>query len=144
MRATSRVCASLLGLAAIFACASARAQDVVIVANKNVTLDTISAAQLREIFTGVRSRLSDGTRVVPVLLKGGPAHEVFLRKHVGENPEEFRTRWRKAVFTGQGAMPKEFDSEGALLDYVAKYPGAIGYVSRVDAAGKIRVLNIFP
>lgn len=134
----------MLGLGAIFAGCTASAQDVVIVANKNVTLSEISAGQLRDIFTGVRSRLNDGTRVTPVLLKGGPAHEVFLRNHVGENPEEYRNRWRKAVFTGQGAMPKEFSSEAALLDYVANTPGAIGYVSRVNLAEGIRVLNISP
>jgi ABC-type phosphate transport system substrate-binding protein len=144
MRAIGKTFACVLGLGAVFAGFTAGAQDVIIVANKNVTLSEISARQLRDIFTGVRSRLSDGTRVVPVLLKGGPVHEVFLRNHVGENPEEFRDRWRKAVFTGQGAMPKEFSSETALLDYVASTPGAIGYVSRLSVAVGIRVLNISP
>jgi hypothetical protein len=51
-----------------------------------------------------------------VTLKGGPVNEVFLHHHIRDNPEEFRTRWRKAVFTGQGSMPKEFGSEAALLD----------------------------
>jgi ABC-type phosphate transport system substrate-binding protein len=144
MRAIGTTYAWVLGLAAIFAAFTASAQDVVIVANKNVTLPEISEAQLRDIFIGSRSRLNDGTRVTPVLLKGGPAHEVFLRNHLGEDPDEFRNRWRKAVFTGQGAMPKEFSSETALLDYVAATPGAIGYVSRVTVAEKIRVLSISP
>jgi hypothetical protein len=61
-----------------------------------------------------------------VILKGGPVHEVFLKKHVGVPPEEFRAQWRKAVFTGQGTMPKTFDSEAALLEYVASTPGALG------------------
>jgi ABC-type phosphate transport system substrate-binding protein len=144
MRAIGRTYAWVLGLAAIFASFTARAQDVVIIVNRNVTLSAISEAQLRDIFTGARSRLNDGTRVTPVLLKGGPAHEVFLRNHLGENPEEFRTRWRKAVFTGQGAMPREFSSEAALLNYVASTPGAIGYVSRASVAEGIRVLSISP
>jgi ABC-type phosphate transport system substrate-binding protein len=78
-----------------------------------------------------------------VILKGGPAHEVFLSHHIGENPDEFRTRWRKAVFTGQGAMPKEFNSERALLEYVAATPGAIGYVSRVTADNPVKVLTVW-
>jgi ABC-type phosphate transport system substrate-binding protein len=32
------------------------------------------------------------------------------------------------VFTGQGSMPKTFDTESALMEYVAATPGAIGYV----------------
>jgi hypothetical protein len=64
-------------------------------------------------------------------LKGGAVHEVFLKNHVGERPEDFRAQWRKAVFTGQGAMPKVCDSESALIEYVAATPGAIGYASRI-------------
>ncbi len=132
MRAARKSRASLLGLGVIFVCAAVAAQDVVIVANKSIAVSTISPAQLRDVFTGARSRLDDGTHAIPVLLKGGPVHEVFLRNHVGETPDEFRARWRKAVFTGEGSMPKEFSSESALLDYVAVTPGTIGYVSRIN------------
>jgi hypothetical protein len=43
-------------------------------------------------------------------------------------------------------MPKEFNSEGALLEYVAQTPGAIGYVSRVSEGGSVtvRVLTVSP
>jgi ABC-type phosphate transport system substrate-binding protein len=135
---------TIVGLGLLLACAPASAQDVVIVVNRKVTVSRISAAELRDIFTGVRSRLDDGTRAVPVVLKGGPVHEVFLHHHVGDSPEEFRTRWRKAVFTGQGSMPREFVSEAALLNYVAATPGAIGYVSRVGDGDSVRVLAVSP
>lgn len=139
-----RVQAHLLGLGMICTCVAVRAQDVVIVVNRNVTLSAISAEHLREVFTGVRSRLGDGTKAVPVVLKGGPVHEVFLHNHVGDNPQEFRARWRKAVFTGQGSMPREFSSEAGLLDYVAATPGAIGYVSRYNETMGVRVLVVSP
>jgi hypothetical protein len=112
------------------------------VANKGVSISQITSTQVRELFTGVHSRFSDGSRAVPVTLKGGPAHEVFLRNYVGEDPAEFRVRWRKAVFTGQGAMLKELSSESALLDYVAATPGAIGYVSRVSSPDSVKVLTV--
>ena len=129
-------------LALIFACTAARAQDVILVVNKSVSISAINSAEVRDLFTGVRSRFSDGSRAVPVLLKGGPAHEVFLRNYVGDNPDEFRVRWRKAVFTGQGSMLKELNSESALQDYIAATPGAIGYVSRVTAGDSVKVLTV--
>jgi len=129
----------LLGMAL-----AAGAQDVLIVANRGVSASQISEAQLRDVFIGVRSRLNDGTRVAPVLLKGGPVHEVFLRKHIGDSPEEFRAHWRKAVFTGQGSMPKEFRSQGELLDYVEATPGAIGYVSHLNPKNSVKVLSVSP
>ena len=144
IRIIRKTCAYMLGLGTLFACAGARAQDVVIVANKGVGFSQITQTQLRDIFTGTRSRFGDGTSAIPVILKGGPVHEVFLRNHLGEGPAEFRTRWRKAVFTGQGAMLKECNSEAALLDYVANTPGAIGYVSRVSGSDGVKVLIVSP
>jgi len=144
MRVSGKHRAYILALGILLAGSVAGAQDVLIVANKGVAVSEINAAQLREVFTGTRSRLNDGTRAVPVILKGGPVHEVFLRKHIGDSPEEFRSRWRKAVFTGQGSMPKEFSSEVSLLEYVAATPGAIGYVSRVIDGNDVKVISLAP
>jgi hypothetical protein len=122
--------------------ARAWAQDVTIVANKTVKASQISQGQLHDLFTGTRSRFADGSRAVPVVLRGGPVHEVFLRNHVGDSPDEFRNRWRKMVFTGEGSMLKDFASEAALLEYVAATPGAIGYVSRLPEASSVKVLEV--
>ncbi len=146
MTTTCKLFKFILFLGAVAASSTAAAQDVVIVANKDVPVSQITNADLRNIFTGTRSRFSDGSRAVPVLLKGGPVHEVFLRKHVGDTPDEFRMRWRKAVFTGQASMLREFNSEVLLLQFIASTPGAIGYVSHVGEgdAGSVKVLSMAP
>lgn len=121
---------------------AARAQDVVLIVNQDVRISEIKDADLRAIFTGAKTRFTDGTHAVPVTLKGGPVHEVFSRNHIGQNPDEFRAQWRKAVFTGQGAMPKTFDSEAALVDYVAATHGALGYVSHVSPQDKVKCVAV--
>jgi ABC-type phosphate transport system substrate-binding protein len=113
-----------------------------IVVNSSVPVSQITETQLRDIFTGVRTRFDNGTRAVPVMLKGGPVHEVFLHRHVGDTPDEFRVRWRKAVFTGQGSMPKECRSEAELLNYVEATPGAIGYVSRLSGSSTVKLMTV--
>jgi len=133
-------CLILLLFVSLGSWSMARAQNVVLVANEGVRITEISNADLRAIFMGTKTRFSDGSHAVPVTLKGGPAHEVFLRNYVGEAPEEFRSQWRKVVFTGQGAMPKAFDSESALIDYVAATPGAVGYVSRISPKNRVKLL----
>jgi hypothetical protein len=131
----------LILLIAILRCwSAATAQDVILVANKSVQISEINDADLRAIFIGAKTRFSDGSHAEPVTLKGGPAHEVFLKKHLGEEPEDFRAQWRKAVFTGQGAMPKAFSSESALIEYVATTPGAVGYVSRISPQDNVKCL----
>jgi ABC-type phosphate transport system substrate-binding protein len=136
----SRWLVLLLGVLSCWSAASA--QDVVLVVNKSVQISAIKAADLRAIFTGEKTRFADGSHAVPVTLKGGAVHEVFLRNHLGESPDEFRAQWRKAVFTGQGAMPKTFDSESALLEYVAATPGAVGYVSRISSQDGVKLLAL--
>jgi hypothetical protein len=142
MKAVSKTRWLILLLGLIGCCSAASAQDVLLVANKDVQISEIRAADVRAIFTGEKTRFADGSHVVPVTLKGGPVHEVFLKNHVGESPDEFRARWRKAVFTGQGAMPKAFDSEAALIEYVAATPGALGYVSHVSPRDDIKCLGV--
>jgi ABC-type phosphate transport system substrate-binding protein len=110
-------------------CGIAKAQEVAVVANKSVKASDVSADELRDIFTGDKTSLKDGTHAVPVTLKGGAAHEAFLKKYVGKSDAAFRAAWRSLVFTGQGAMPKTFDTDAAALEYIASTPGAIGYVS---------------
>jgi hypothetical protein len=124
----------------VLCCAAAHAQDVMLVANKDVRISAISVSDVRAIFTGEKTRFPDGSHAVPVILKGGPAHEVFVKNYCYESPNEFRAQWQKAIFTGQGAMPKAFDSEAALLAYVEQTPGAVGYVSRVPPVENVRPL----
>ena len=142
MKKSSTIRTLLLAFAILTLGHRAGAQDVMIVVNKGTSVSQITIGQLRDIFTGARSRFNNGGRALPVLLKGGPVHEVFLHHYVGDSPEEFRLRWRKAVFTGQGSMPREFATEAAMLDYVASTPGAIGYVSHVSDSQAVRVLTI--
>jgi len=136
----SKICCLVLLLGSLASWSEATAQDVVLVANRGVQISEITDADLRAIFMGTRTRFTDGSHAVPVTLKGGPVHEVFLRNHLGEGPEEFRAQWRKVVFTGQGAMPRAFDSEAALIEYVSATRGAVGYVSRISSQDMVKSL----
>jgi len=77
-----------------------------------------------------------------VLLKAGAVQSAFLGEFIGKSDTAFRAGWRSLVFSGQGAMPKAFDSEAALVEYVAVTPGAIGYVSKSTAHEKVKTLAI--
>src|ERR1035441_1001584 len=140
MRAVSKTRWLIPLLGFVSCCSLARAQDVVLVVNQGVQISEIRDADLRAIFTGEKTRFADGSHAVPVTLKGGAVHEVFLRNHLGESPDEFRAEWRKAAFTRQGAMPRAFASEAALIEYVAATPGALGYVSRIPPQDKVKCL----
>lgn len=116
--------------------------SVVVVANSSVSVESIAPDDLREIFLGTQHSLSDGSKVTPVLLKGGPTHELFLKSYLGKSVEGFRTWWLQVVFTGQGLLPKTFVSETELVDYVGRTRGAVGYATRGSVRGSVKYISV--
>jgi TonB family protein len=132
----------LVAAAIMFAAVCAYAGNVKIIANPSVRADSITAAEIRGVFAEDKKSLNDGSHVEPVLAKGGPAHEAFLRDLLGKSDSELQTHYRTLVFTGTGAMPKFLDSDAAITSYVARTKGAIGYVSIDAPTDGVKVLAI--
>jgi ABC-type phosphate transport system substrate-binding protein len=124
------------------AVAAPHAHAQLVIANPSVKSADVSKGDLRDVFTGTSTTLKDGSHVVPVLLKGGEANDAFLSAFIGKGDAAFRAGWRSLVFSGQATMPKTVDSEAAMAEYVAKTPGAIGYVGKSAAHEGVKVLAI--
>ncbi|MGA9529223.1 MAG: TonB family protein [Terriglobales bacterium] len=104
------------------------AQEVQVIANPSFAMDAISPDDLKSVYLEERNSLA-GSRVEPVLSRGGRAHEAFLRRFLGLDDTELQNYYRSLIFTGRGNMPRVFDSDAEVISYVAKTRGAIGYVS---------------
>jgi TonB family protein len=128
----------------LFASVSALAGNVRIIANPSVKAEAISASEVKSVFLGERNSLRDGTHVEPVLSKGGPAHEAFVRDYLATNDEALQNYYRSLVFTGRGSMPKALHSDAEVVAYVAKTRGAIGYVSSTATLDGVRTLAVYP
>jgi hypothetical protein len=115
--------------AAVAATSTTTAHAQMIIASTNVRATEVSKSDLRDIFSGSSSSLGN-THVTPVLLKGGPVNDEFLSAYIGKSDLAFRTGWRSLVFSGQATMPRSFDSEAAVVDYVAHNPGVIAYIGK--------------
>jgi ABC-type phosphate transport system substrate-binding protein len=131
----------LFGALVPFLCQHAHAQ-VVIIANPSVKAVDISKDDLRDVFTGASSSLKGGAQVTPVLLKDDAVHQAMLTLYIGKSDAAFRASWRSIVFSGQGAMPKSFDSEAAVVEYVAHTPGAIAYIGKSSPHEGVKILAI--
>lgn len=131
----------MLTAAAILCTASARAQVMVIV-NPGVSVNSISKSELRNVFTGESFKLKDGSHVKPVLLKEGPTHSEFLSSDLSMSAVGLLVCWRQQVFSGQAAMPQTFSSEAEEVAYIAKTPGAIGYIGPSTPHESVKVLEV--
>jgi ABC-type phosphate transport system substrate-binding protein len=116
--------------------------QVVVIANPSVKSVDLPTAELRDVFTGVSSTLKDGSRVTPVLLKPGTINDAFLTLYIGRSDSAFRANWRSLLFSGQSVMPRTFDSEVAVVEYVAHTPGAIGYIGKSTPHEGVKILAV--
>lgn len=126
--------------AALLFSGSVWAGNVKVIANPGIAASSISANDLKSVFLEEQSSLG-GVHVEPVLSKGGPAHEAFL-KYLDKNDSALQTYYRSLVFTGKGSMPKVVGSDAEIVSYVAKTKGAIGYVSTDASTEGVKTLDV--
>jgi ABC-type phosphate transport system substrate-binding protein len=116
--------------------------QVIVVANPSVKTADISKSDLRDVFTGAATTIKDGSRVVPILLKGGTAHEEFLQAYIGKSDTAYRAGWRSLVFSGQASMPKSLETDSAVVEFVSHTPGAIGYIGKATPHEGLKTLVV--
>ena len=86
---------------------SVHAADIKVIANSSVGASSVSADELKGVFLATKTSLSDGSHVEPVLEKGGPVHEAFVKEYLGKTDAALQTYYRSLVFTGKASMPKD-------------------------------------
>jgi hypothetical protein len=121
-------------------CSTTYAQ-VIVIANPSVTSDSVSKAELINVFTGASSSLKGGIHVTPVLLKQGAAHVEFLGKYLDKNAVSFLIAWRGLVMTGHATMPRTYETDGEVVAYIGRTPGTIGYISKSTPHDEVKVLE---
>ncbi|MGO9436718.1 MAG: hypothetical protein ACLPH3_02725 [Terracidiphilus sp.] len=119
----------------------ALAADVKVIANNSVSANAVSSGDIQAVFLLDKDSLG-GSHVEPVLAKGGPAHEAFLKTYLGKNDSALQAFYRSLVFTGKASMPKSVANDAEVVSYVAKTRGAIGYVSSGTAADGVKTLEV--
>jgi ABC-type phosphate transport system substrate-binding protein len=131
--------AAALGL---FAAVAMQAAEVKVIANPSVGASSVSADELKRVFLLTKNTLDDGSHVEPVVAKGGPTHDAFLREYLSKTDSALQTYYRSLVFTGKASMPKTLGSEAEVAAFVAKTKGAIGYVGAGTAAPGTKTLEV--
>jgi ABC-type phosphate transport system substrate-binding protein len=130
-----------LACAMLLACTLpvAALDGVVIIANKGVGVDHISAAALKDIYIGRTTYWPDGQSVKLAVLDGQITDktDAALEEVSGlDSTSQFNTFWQRMVFSGRGQMPQKFGDTASLEAYVASTKGAVAIVlSDADLKG---------
>ena len=55
---------------------------------------------------------------------------------------QFSIYWKRLIFTGKGTPPTSFASDEKVVAFVARTPGAIGYVSTKAELKDVKTIKI--
>jgi hypothetical protein len=132
----------IAAVAGMCAAVTLSAADIKVIANSSVGASSVSADELKGVFLATKSSLSDGSHVEPVLEKGGPVHEAFVKEYLGKTDAALQIYYRSLVFTGKASMPKTLGADADVVAYVAKTKGAIGYVGADAGTAGVKTLEV--
>ena len=123
--------ALLVVLLSVSALAQGPAYRVIVHPSNEVT--SLTRDQVADAFLKKITRWPSGEAIRPVdLHSDASVRQKFARDVLRRSLAAVRSYWQQLIFSGRNIPPPELDSDAAVLAYVLRYPGAIGYVS-VDA-----------
>ena len=116
--------------------------ETVIICNPGVQETEIPQKALQKIFLGKTAKWSDNSKINIVVLKDTEQHKLFLKSYIHRTSSQWKSHWKKMVFTGKGIKPRQFDDTGACLEYISSTPGAVGYIDAGLANDTVKILNV--
>jgi ABC-type phosphate transport system substrate-binding protein len=93
---TALVIIAILGLILTPASLCARETSIAVVVNPGNSIESISVAELRDIFLGTQQFWKDGTQIVPIVrAPSARERDVLLRRVVHMSESQFQDYWHK-------------------------------------------------
>jgi ABC-type phosphate transport system substrate-binding protein len=103
--------------------------DILVIANRGVSVNSIGIEELRDIFLKRRGNWSGAEKVIPINPRDASLRNQFRAKVLGMSSVEEQAYWAKLKIQKGTAEPTEF---GNPLKAVYKLDGAVSYVRRAD------------
>jgi ABC-type phosphate transport system substrate-binding protein len=108
---------------------TARAEVVVVVSAEN-PVESLSRAELADIYLGRMNSFPNGQSVVPVdQRETSPTNHEFYSRYLGRTPAQIKAHWSKLIFSGRGQPPRAVAGDRAVAEFVAGHHHAIGYLA---------------
>lgn len=135
--------ALLLAAGAVRSLAAQDDDGFVVIVHPATTVSTISRAELSKIFLKRLRTWEDGSRAMPVNLPPeSPLREAFSRRIHDRSVVNIEVYWKRQIFSGRSVPPPEARDDVAVVAYVRRTPGAVGYVDSRTAIEGVRRLRL--
>jgi ABC-type phosphate transport system substrate-binding protein len=121
------------------------AEALLIIANPSVNVSTpLSISQIATIYLLRLTIWPDGSPIVPVNREAGSEMRgEFTATVLRQDSASLATYWNEMHFMGK-LPPLVQESEQAMLAFIQKVPGSVGYISALTAPIGVKVLARVP
>lgn len=122
----------------------ARDTSIAVVVNPRNSIESISLAELRNIFLGTQTFWKDGTQIVPIVrAPSARERDVLLRRIVHMSEARYQQYWRKKRQSHKGGQePIAVVSNGMEEQMVLRQPGAIALAPVSDLHPGVKILKV--
>lgn len=124
-----------------FACVADMLAQVTVIVHKSNATANLSTADAKNIFTGDMTKFANGTNITIVTYKSDTETRKKFYAAIGKKFTECQAAILKRMMNDGLKPPVSFESDDDVAAFVAKTPGAIGFVNvaNVGAAKAITV-----
>jgi hypothetical protein len=135
----------LLGVATVTPLASVAATPASfrVIVNAGNAANVVDRRFLTDAFLKKTTRWPSGEALRPVDLAGdSPIRRRFCEDVLGRSVAAVKSYWQQLIFSGRGVPPPEMDNDEEVIRYVARYSGAVGYVSTVGEGRGVKAVAL--
>lgn len=141
MRNTSIIASIIIIFLSVFN--YARAEEVAIIGNKEITIDNISSKELVDIFKQEKQYLGNKKIYLIMLESGSREKKIMLKKIYSMTEEELKKLWLFKMFGGEiTGFPKVFASNEAVKSFVSRVSNAIGFINADFLDDSVKVFRV--
>ncbi|HEU4886659.1 MAG TPA: phosphate ABC transporter substrate-binding protein [Thermoanaerobaculia bacterium] len=107
---------------------------------------SMTRAELSAIYMRRTRSWPDGTEILPIQQPAASRlHEPFSRAVHGKSGAYVTRYWQRLIFSGRAVPPRELRSDAAVLDFVRRNAGAVGYVdARTPLSDGVKAIAVRP
>lgn len=132
-----------LAFAALTSASPALAQSYKVIVHPSNPTAQMDAREVSNLFLKKTTRWAHGGVVLPVdLPERNGVRAAFSTAVHGQSVSAVARYWQERVFSGRAVKPSEKSDDAAVVAFVEKFPGAIGYVSASAPTGTAKVLVV--
>lgn len=133
----------ILGLAGALMPFSSAKADLYIIGNKDLPNAQLEKSDIAAIYLLKKKHWENGDDIMPINLPAqADARTHFTAQIFDSTPEKLGSYWDKMLFKGE-TPPVTQNSEQAVIMFVERIKGAIGYVETKPQSSQIKILQQF-